>query len=468
MEQPSTPPRRTRASTRVVASPPTPEVTRRIEENRLKAKALRDQHEAAQRAASAPTLSRTSSGFIASVNVRIPQQAQQSQQQSRKRGHDDVSGGGGADGPSTTSTSGPATTTRASGRILSGKHVALPSTSRDGRLHNAASTASDAVKPGEAEGAIRPARKFTKFVDYDFGKMVDTKGGFLATEDDPWNKAMSGSVATGSNAPLGGPPGVPHDSNDPSQQEQRPSGMSLRDWERLQLLRKLRRAKAGPFEPGLSALKDKEERKKCRECGGFEIDFVWEEVFGLAVCGACKEKVPEKYSLLTKTECKDDYLLTDPELRDDELLPHLSKPNPHKSHWHDMMLFLRCQVEEYAFSDKKWGSTEALDAEFERREADKKKRKEAKFKEKLLDLKKRTRTDAYRRQAGKLGGIGGGGSGGGKGRAAGAGGKEAKFGDVVGNGGKHVHEWGRVIENEDGATVKTCSVCGMEVEEMEF
>lgn len=126
-----------------------------------------------------------------------------------------------------------------------------------------------------------------------------------------------------------------------------------------------------------------------------------------------------------------------------------------------MMLFLRCQVEEYAFSDKKWGSSEALDEEFERREVEKKKRKEAKFKEKLLDLKKRTRTDAYRRQKGKLGGIGGGGGGGG-GRG------EAKFGDVVGNGGKHVHEWGRVIENADGATVKTCASCGMEVEEMEF
>src|SRR5688500_16067544 len=118
-----------------------------------------------------------------------------------------------------------------------------------------------------------------------------------------------------------------------------------------------------------------------------------------------------------------------------------------------MMLFLRCQVEEYAFSEKKWGSAEALDAEFERREVEKKKRKEAKFKEKLRDLKKRTRTDAYRRQAGKIGGGGG---------ARGGGGKDAKFGDVVGNGGKHVHEWGRVIENADGATVKTCSLCGME------
>lgn len=125
-----------------------------------------------------------------------------------------------------------------------------------------------------------------------------------------------------------------------------------------------------------------------------------------------------------------------------------------------MMLFLRYQVEEYVFGDKKWGSAEALDAEFERREVEKKKRKEAKFKEKLLDLKKRTRTDAYRRQQGRLGGGGGSGSGGGGGKA--------KFGDAIAHNGRHVHEWGRVVENEDGATVKTCATCGMEVEELSF
>lgn len=278
--------------------------------------------------------------------------------------------------------------------------------------------------------------------------MTDTKGGFLSTEDDPWNKAMSGSAGTGN-----GKPGAP-----PEGPEQKPKGMTVQEWERLQLLRKLQRQKAGPFEPGLSALQDPKTRKKCRECGTFEIDFVWDEVFGCSVCGACKEKHPEKYSLLTKTECREDYLLTEPELRDAELLPHLSRPNPHKSHWHDMMLFLRYQVEEYVFSDKKWGSAEALDAEFERREAEKKKRKEAKFKEKLLDLKKRTRTDAYRRQKEKQ-------------KAGGAGegkGGKAKFGDAVGRGGRHVHEWGRGIEKEDGSTVKTCTACGMEVEEMEF
>lgn len=132
------------------------------------------------------------------------------------------------------------------------------------------------------------------------------------------------------------------------------------------------------------------------------------------------------------------------------MLPHLSRPNPHKSHWHDMMLFLRFQVEEYAFNQK-WGSSEALDAEFDRREADKKRRKEAKFREKLLDLKRKTRTEAFRRQSGKTAPTG-----------------ARRFGDSVGGSGRHIHDWGIPLENEDGTTVRTCNECGMEVEELDL
>lgn len=114
-----------------------------------------------------------------------------------------------------------------------------------------------------------------------------------------------------------------------------------------------------------------------------------------------------------------------------------------------MMLYLRYQVEEYAFSAKKWGSPEALDAEFERRETDKKRRREAKFKTKLQDLKKRTRVEAYRRN--RQGAAGG------------------DFGDDLSTNRKHVHQWGRAVDNpETGIGVKTCVDCGMEVEELEF
>ncbi|KFA70321.1 hypothetical protein S40285_01765 [Stachybotrys chlorohalonatus IBT 40285] len=381
MARPSTPPppaSGVRGGSGNVASPPTPQIARRIEENRLRAKAIRDQRDAELRASG--SLAKTASGFVPSEDVYIPNQ------------------GG-------------------SKRPFSAVSQSEPNagSNRDGR------------NKGDEE-SLRPARKFTKFVDYNMSSMTDTKGGFLAAEDDPNNKAMGHKT-----------PG--------QEEEQRPKHMTIQEWERLQLIRKLDQQRAK--EAAINPHDEKGERKKCRECKNLDIDWTWDEIFHVCVCKDCKEKYPEKYSLLTKTECKEDYLLTDPELRDPELLPHLSRPNPHKSHWHDMMLFLRMQVEEYAVKTK-WGSAEALDAEYERRETQKKARKEAKFKEKLLDLKRKTRTEAFRRQAGTLGKSG-----------------ATKFGDSVG-GGKHVHEWGRTIENEEGMTVKTCVECGMEVEELEF
>ena len=121
--------------------------------------------------------------------------------------------------------------------------------------------------------------------------MTDTKGGFLSAEDDPHNYVL----------------GTNKQAEDPT----RPKHMTIQEWERMQVIRNLKRLKAGPFEPGLSVLHEEAKRKKCRECKSLEIDFVWEEVFHLSVCNKCKESMPEKYSLLTKTECKEDYLLTD-------------------------------------------------------------------------------------------------------------------------------------------------------------
>ena len=117
--------------------------------------------------------------------------------------------------------------------------------------------------------------------------MTDTKGGFLTAEDDPFNKVLH----------------KPEDKDGG-----KPAHMSLKEWERHQLLKGLRHRKEGPFEPGLGLDKS---GKKCRECGSLEIDWVFSDVFKVDVCKRCQEKMPEVYSLLTKTEAKDDYLLTD-------------------------------------------------------------------------------------------------------------------------------------------------------------
>lgn len=111
------------------------------------------------------------------------------------------------------------------------------------------------------------------------------------------------------------------------------------------------------------------------------MDFQFLEIFNVNVCYKCKKALPDKYSLLTKTECKDDYLLTNSELDDQEILPHMRKCNPRKPEWSTMMLFLRYQVEEFAW--KKWGGPEELDKEWQRRLKEKELKRDKKLEKKI-------------------------------------------------------------------------------------
>ncbi len=110
-------------------------------------------------------------------------------------------------------------------------------------------------------------------------------------------------------------------------------------------------------------------------------------------------------------------------------MPHLLRPNPHRPTYSNMMLFLRCQVEDYAFSSAKWGSPEALDAEFEKREAEKKEKKSKKFAKKLQELRKKTKTNVWHRRV-----------------------------DA-----EHKHEF-EDVEDENGAVGQRCKECGFEVD----
>lgn len=78
-----------------------------------------------------------------------------------------------------------------------------------------------------------------------------------------------------------------------------------------------------------------------------DIDYQIAKFFFLYVCRACSRQIPEKYALLTKTECREDYLLTDPELSDRTRLDVWEKKNPHSGAYSNMLLFIRCQVEVY-------------------------------------------------------------------------------------------------------------------------
>ncbi|KAI9178984.1 DNA repair protein rad14 [Blastocladiella emersonii ATCC 22665] len=105
---------------------------------------------------------------------------------------------------------------------------------------------------------------------------------------------------------------------------------------------------------------------ECVECGSLDLDRRYVEHFDVNVRWACKEKLPEKYALLTKTEARQDYLLTEEELT--------------------------------VVGNFKWGSLDAMDAEYARREDDKVKRKETKFKKKLAQLRNATRTSLWAEQ----------------------------------------------------------------------
>jgi len=70
---------------------------------------------------------------------------------------------------------------------------------------------------------------------------------------------------------------------------------------------------------------------RCQDCQTIDIDQTLKKVFGCLVCKKCQNERPERYSLLTKTECKQDYLLTDRKPicfgRSFDLCTYLSQPS---------------------------------------------------------------------------------------------------------------------------------------------
>lgn len=48
-----------------------------------------------------------------------------------------------------------------------------------------------------------------------------------------------------------------------------------------------------------------DENPKCKLCNSIEIDWQILNTFNCRVCFKCKQAHPDKFSLLTKTECKE-------------------------------------------------------------------------------------------------------------------------------------------------------------------
>jgi DNA-repair protein complementing XP-A cells len=109
----------------------------------------------------------------------------------------------------------------------------------------------------------------------------------------------------------------------------------------------------------------------------------------------------------------------------------VEKPNPHKNTYNNMMLYMRYQVEEYAF--KKWNGPDGLDTEYERRVQARKKRKDKKFLKKLKEMRRKTRAEALTRK------------------------------DYSG---PHNHQWGEPTDLQNGMVSRRCMTCGLTTEEI--
>lgn len=242
----------------------------------------------------------------------------------------------------------------------------------------------------------RPSIQRKDYIEYDFSTMKDSRGGFLEDKD---KFGLQGH-------------------------EEEPQ--SLQDWKEKQKQEHLVKDLPPPV--------DLEHAPRCFECNSLEVDPNMYTNFKVRVCRRCIKENQDKYSLLTKTECREDYLLTEPELKDTSILHRIEKPNPHG--FLRMQLFLRFQVEGFAW--KKWGSAEGLDKEWERRERVRLERKDKKYREKLKEMRKKTRAEEYTR----------------------------KLRDGKSLGERHVHLWSAPLSIGERMVKRRCTDCGIETEEV--
>ncbi|KAJ3373682.1 hypothetical protein GGF31_000526 [Allomyces arbusculus] len=283
-----------------------------------------------------------------------------------------------------------------------------------------APAAAEPSAPNRSQGGGNDANSkkrswVSSYYDYNLAEMKDTRGGFLDEDygagDEAADSGRPIKKQATANAPVLAVPAV---------------------------------AGGGPWDLPIPADTDVT-APRCRDCSTVaDLDPRYATHYAVTVCRACREQYPEKYALLTKTEVREDYLLTEEELRDNDRLPVWRKPNPKKNTYHDMWLYLREHVEEFAIA--KWGSLEKIDAEIDRREEERRAKREVKQKKQVAKLRQATRTSLWR---------------------------DKIAGEAAALSGPHVHEW---VPAEDGGedgegggeNAQVCRGCGMrsEIEEI--
>lgn len=131
----------------------------------------------------------------------------------------------------------------------------------------------------------------------------------------------------------------------------------------------------------------------CGDCDRIFVESWLLTNFSLHVCDACRDN-EVKHALVTKTEAKDSYLLTDVDLlKREPPLKFIIRKNPRNAHWGDMKLFLRLQIEQRAL--EVWKTPEAIEEEKDERERKRELAKRKKFQKKMTQLRQEVRSSLY-------------------------------------------------------------------------
>eukprot|EP00048_Salpingoeca_helianthica_P024960 m.36664 g.36664 ORF g.36664 m.36664 type:complete len:263 (+) comp9709_c0_seq1:100-888(+) len=167
---------------------------------------------------------------------------------------------------------------------------------------------------------------------------------------------------------------------------------------------------------------------ECTECHEEFYEALLLKQFGIYVCDNCRRKNEDgKFSLVTKTEAKDEYLLNDADL-DTQYggLRCIERKNPHNERWGMMKLFLRYQVQDMSYG--RYGGEEGLEKEIEERFVKQAQMKEKRQKTKIRKMREQTLSSTWKKPAQE-----------------------------------HQHKFGEEQETGEGMWQKTCVDCGFVV-----
>lgn len=131
----------------------------------------------------------------------------------------------------------------------------------------------------------------------------------------------------------------------------------------------------------------------CTECEKLFLDSYLLSTFDYACCNSCKD-MEERHNLITKTEARDLYLLSEVDITKREpILKFIVKKNPRNKTWGDMKLYLQLQIEKRALEI--WKTPEALEEERASRESKREEAKQKKYTKKMKQLRREVRSSLY-------------------------------------------------------------------------